>query len=632
MEQLLTSIMVLFAIHSYSSEIKYPSRDIPESLITDAQIVVRAYDVKLKVESMEDASYTVYKVITVMNKNGKSDAELHLPYNKFTKIKNIEASVYDKAGERLKKIRQDDIKDYSAISGYSVFEDNRIKYIDPGEFEYPYTVEYSYQVVYKEVIGFPDWTPIESYYSSVQSSSYTAQIDSSVSFRFNESNIPQHVQTKLEENDSIFYWEVENLPVIRPEEYSLPEMKLIPWVATSPESFEIDGYSGNFSSWNEFGKWVYSLNTNRQTLSEATQQKIQSLVKNATSDKEKVKILYQYMQNNTRYVSIQIGIGSWQPMLADDVDRLAYGDCKALSNYMLSLLKAVGIESIYTLVNAGASALPLNEDFTSLQFNHAILCVPFQPDTLWLECTSQFNPMGYLGTFTDDRKVLLIKPEGGEIVRTKSYNSKNNLKLTHANVKLDQVENSSALIQTNYNGIFFNEMVDLLQSDNKDQQRMMHEKLDLPGFHIVDFSHEVVKSEIPLVSERMNLELKNFCMLYGNRIIFTPNLLSKNSDKLSDKDPRNSDILIERAYSTVDSISYQIPTGFQLANVPEDVLINSEFGTYHVHFRYQNNELLYVRKEVINKGQYDKGRFPDFVKFNNAILKADNLKVALTKM
>jgi hypothetical protein len=91
------------------------------------------------------------------------------------------------------------------------------------------------------------------------------------------------------------------------------------------------------------------------------------LVKGFDDPVEKVRTLYNYMQQRTRYVSIQVGIGGWQPFLASVVDEKGYGDCKALAHYMKSILDAVGIRSVYTLVmNKGifpASELPAFKEF-----------------------------------------------------------------------------------------------------------------------------------------------------------------------------------------------------------------------------------------------------------------------------
>ena len=89
------------------------------------------------------------------------------------------------------------------------------------------------------------------------------------------------------------------------------------------------------------------------------------------------------MQNKTRYVSIQLGIGGYQPFEASVVDKTGYGDCKALSNYMLSMLETIGIKGHYALIMAGQNSPELEEDFPSSQFNHAIVAVPNGADTLW---------------------------------------------------------------------------------------------------------------------------------------------------------------------------------------------------------------------------------------------------------
>src|SRR6202012_193753 len=136
------------------------------------------------------------------------------------------------------------------------------------------------------------------------------------------------------------------------------------------------------------------------------------------TDKEKAKFLYKYLQQNVRYVSIQLGIGGYKPFPATFVDEKKYGDCKALANYMRALLKAVNIPSYYAIIRAGTNQEPADFSFNENVFNHAIVCIPFKNDTTWLECTSNTSPFGKLGSFTENRNALLITEDGGKLVNT----------------------------------------------------------------------------------------------------------------------------------------------------------------------------------------------------------------------
>ena len=169
-----------------------------------------------------------------------------------------------------------------------------------------------------------------------------------------------------------------------------------------------------------------SLLEGRDVINEATKIKILDWVKEAKSPLEKAKIVYQFMQNKTRYISVQVGIGGWEPIAANQVDQVGYGDCKGLTNYTKALLDVVGVTSYYTVVYASEKR-NLDKDFASLQGNHVILNIPNEGKDIWLECTSQTMPFGFLGDFTDDRDVLVVTPEGGIIKRTAIYKDETNL-------------------------------------------------------------------------------------------------------------------------------------------------------------------------------------------------------------
>src|SRR5690606_16477195 len=166
--------------------------------------------------------------------------------------------------------------------------------------------------------------------------------------------------------------------------------------------------TGKVTNWRDFGRGVQDgLLKGKQDLPAATIEKAKQIASQFDHTRDKPTVLYKYMQDKTRYVRVPIGICRFKPFAASYVDRLAYGDCKALVNYMQALLAAVDIPSLYCVVEAGNQKVSLDEPFANaVDGNHIILCVPFENDTTWLECTSNKSPFGYLGDFTDDRLVL----------------------------------------------------------------------------------------------------------------------------------------------------------------------------------------------------------------------------------
>jgi hypothetical protein len=69
--------------------------------------------------------------------------------------------------------------------------------------------------------------------------------------------------------------------------------------------------------------------------------------------------------------------------------------------------------------------------------------VPFEKDTVWLECTSQYQPFGFLGDFTDDRDVLLITDESGKIAHTKIYKTEDNTQNRKIEAQIDSAGNAA---------------------------------------------------------------------------------------------------------------------------------------------------------------------------------------------
>ena len=264
-----------------------------------------------------------------------------------------------------------------------------------------------------------------------------------------------------------------------------------------------------------------------------------------------------------------------------------------------------------------------------MRFNHVILCVPNQSDTIWLECTSQTHPFGYLSSFTDDRDVLLVKVSGSKLVHTPKFSKGSNFIHTSATVNLAINGNSIANINREYKGSFYNIGKAFLESDSKDQSKMIYEIIDIPHFTVKSFEFVEKNDQTPSIAETTNIEVDNYATTMGSSIMFNLNFMNKIKNTPKSRYKRISDIYIQRPSCEIDSITYVLPEGYKTSNLPEKTSISSEFGNYQSEVILKDEKLVYIRSFDLNKGTYSKEKFKELTDFFEQIVKCDQKKIIL---
>ncbi len=616
----------------YSADIKYKVSDIPAGLITNSKAIVREKKLIFEISDINKAVLKVKYAITILNTNGISNSVFVQYYDKFTTVRKVQWELYDQNGIHIKNDANVKVDDFSANIGYSLYEDNRVKVVDPKCRITPFTVEYTYEISFNGLLSYPEWAVYDDYNVSVEKAFFEVTAPKGFKFRYLEKNLKEKCVISEAKDKVNYTWKFANMPEIKNEPFSTTFKEYTPVVYCAPSDFEIGGYNGKMESWVEFGKWINTLGSGRNILEKETTEKIRNLVAGIDNVYDKIKVLYAYMQRKVRYVSLQKGIGGWQTIDAETVDRVSYGDCKALSNYMKSLLDVIGIKSYYTLVGAGEFATPIHEDFPSNQFNHAILCVPVGNDTLWLECTNQTIPFGYIGTFSDDRKVLVTSDSGGILVRTKRYPGEENKQITNGVVSISTDGNATATVKTNYKGLLYDKVYPVLQMDKTDQTNFVISQIKIPSYSLVNYSYQEEKNIIPEIHEVSNLKLNNYGTLIGGKIIFKTNLMTRLERLPSRTKERKSEIIIRRPYIIVDTITFILPKGYKIEQLPERVILNSKFGEYSAEILSSDNAVSYIRKFSLSTGNYPVTDYSEFVDFFEKISLSDENKIALIKI
>jgi hypothetical protein len=633
MKKLFLFIAAIIYTNLLIAQAAYSVSTIPDSLLKKANAVKRLENIRFEIKNKTAATLKYKCAYTILNENGDQHAQFVEWYDKMREIASIEGTLYDASGKQLKKLKNKDIQDLSGVDDISLMDDNRKKVHNFYYKVYPYTVEYEVEIKQNQTFHFPSWITQESEHLSVEKTSFSLICPSDYAIRYRALNYTGEPQIISEKNQKMYTWSLKNKPAVVKETFSPRWHELTTMLSVAPTEFEVQGYRGNMTSWKEFGQFLYELKRGRDVLPGNIKQKVQELTAGASNEKEKVKKLYQYLQQNTRYISIQLGIGGWQPFDASYVASKGYGDCKALTNYMYSLLKEANIPSYYALIKAGARDYYMLEDFPSNQFNHAVLCVPLQKDTMWLECTSQSAPAGYMGDFTGNRKALIIDENGGSLVSTPRYRINDNLQLRTIAGKIDETGKLQAKVKTKYGAIQQDNLHQMINSLSKEKiKEVLQKELELATYNVNAFDYNETKSEHPEIVEQLDVDVSNYATVSGKRLFITPNVLNRSNAKLTAEEQRQTAIHIDFEYRDIDSVIIDVPAGYEPESMPKPVLLQTKFGNYAATMKLEGHRVVYTRVREQYAGKYPPKDYQELMDYYERIYKADRSRVVLIKL
>ncbi|MHC8949642.1 DUF3857 domain-containing protein [Sphingobacterium hungaricum] len=613
MNRLLYSTLIFFCLSTAFAQQELASENIPKNLLPRANAVVRNQVTQLDIKSEKEVVETVSEAITILNKRGDSYADINLYYNKSASIKSLKGEILNEHGTVLQKLALKNFSDRSITDDGTMFADYRVKTYSPNIMEYPYTIVYTYEIVHKQSLSIPYWRP--NYYDdvAVEKSKFIFTSPPAMELRVESKNLSK--EPKIENSDKLksYTFEAENLPARKTEPFSPNSDLTSILVKVIPKTFFYYSKQSTVNDWNDFGKWVYDdlLKDKRQLPAKAVEE-VKNLIKDAKTDQEKAQILYRYMQNKTRYISVQIGIGGLEPFSAQYVDQLSYGDCKALVNYMQSLLDVAGIPSYYCIVEAGSRKIDLDVNFANaMDGNHIILCLPFEQDTTWLECTNNKIPYGFLGDFTDDRLVLACTEEGGKILRTPKYPHEDNLQKRTSHFKILEDGSLKGTVNTLFMGSQFdNHFYNQFLSPTELNKRLK-DQYDVDNIVFEKVKYSLNENKIPTIEENMDVFIKSYVVKSQNSKIILPNLFSVGGT-IPDLKERINPVYINRSFVDIDTLIFDLPEDVLPIVKPEQKIIKAPMGYYEMNTLVKDNQLHYYRRFELFQGTYPPESYATF--------------------
>jgi hypothetical protein len=606
----------------------YSLASIPEAIKNKASVITHLENIDMEVEDLDKVTYSVHKIFTVMNEEGKQDLEFYVATSKYVSLGDAEIKVYDANGKQTGKYKKKDM--ITQANGEGLIEDGYVTYYRISTSSYPVTVEIKYDLKFKGTLFIPDYNFMNSKEGVVESN-YTAKVPANMPLRYKPEHTSLQPEVSQYGNYKIYKWTVKNQSPMEYEEGSSSSSDKYPHIKIVSDKFSYYGLPGDFSSWKSFGSWQKNLYEGLDVLPADRQQFFKSLVENAGSEREKIRRIYAYLQQNFRYVSIQLGIGGFRPFSAEFTDKKKYGDCKGLSNYMKAALKAVGIKSHVAIINAKYDQEPVDPSFPAQDFNHVILCVPGQKDSIWLECTSSTAAFGELGSFTENRNALLITDDGGALVATPRSRSSANIFSTVTNVTMD--EDQSALTETVFTvtGQYREIMDDLLKEKRDDQKETIVSYFGYiqPDDFVLSKDEQPGGSTIKL---KMAIsKLPEFSA--GTKLFISPRINKTWSKTLPKAENRKLDFYFHNPFEKNDTTIYKVSPTIKPDVLPAEKELKCKYASYKSKCWYseKENSIYSVTSLILKTHKIPAADYAQVKTFFDNVMQDDAQKIVIVK-
>jgi hypothetical protein len=614
-----------------------------------ADAVILYSEETVTVQSADKVRHTVRAAYKILRPDGNGHGIVAVSFNPNRRVTSLHGWCIPAQGKDY-EVKEKDAAEIALpkILGSDLVSDVRDKVIqipaaEPGNIVgYEYEVEES-PLVLQSVWDFQEPDPVKV-------TKFTLQLPLGWEYRAWFRNHEEVKPSSTGNNQ--WQWVLSDVKGIRSEERMPPWMGVAGFMIVNYYPAESTSVDRTFRDWQQMGTWYMGITKGRRDATPEIRQKVAALTATAKTPMDKMNAIAQFMQRDIRYVAISLGIGGYQPHSAADTFQHRYGDCKDKATLMSSMLKEVGIESYYVIINSERGSVGAESPAQIGAFDHVVLAIKM-PDggndtllpatvqdpklgrILFFDPTNTFVPFGEIGGYLQDNYGLLVAPEGGELVglpRLAVTSAGTNRKGT---IRLDSSGNFSGDFIEVRRGDSAWEQREYLKSVNKDMDRVKTIEAmlaqSLPNFSVTKASIQNLDQTTQPFGFTYSVVGTRYAKTAGDLLLVRPRIIGvKTSGFLETKEPRKMAVIFDGPQKDTDSFDIQMPAGYEVDDLPPPVDVDYSFGSYHSKTEVAGNILKYNRTFEIKELSVPMSKMDDLKKFYR-IIAGDERNTAVLK-
>ncbi len=626
MKRFIFTVAVVFSILSAVWAYAENDKDVSwEEKYQDQPIVILLYDMTLELK--EDWSFITKKRIKgkVQKEEGKRYGEIPIYYNSAREeVVDVKAYTITSDG---KKHKYSKIQDFQRYEGYSMYSDSMVKIITMPKVVVGSIIDYEVTKITKGLLMANQfWSSL--YFgagNAIKEYKTTVILPKELGVKYKEFNLKY--KPTIEETDAAitYSWHITDIDEGEYEEFRPP-----PNVENIMNCVEFS----SIRSWSDVSDWYYGLIKKNTIMNSEIEDKVNKLIKDKATVKDKIKAILEYLQEDFRYVSMSLGDHALEPHPTDEVFSNKYGDCKDLSLLCMAMLKIAGIDSNLALFREEFRITDPQYDLPYPPlFNHVLLEIQDKDGSFYVDPLLDGYDIGEYPKWYQAAYTFIITENGGRFGRFSIFDKKRFFKTMDSIIEIK--EDGSAIIEAR-------SLWDLDRSiELRDKWRAMSQKerdevlqaLDTyatSGGKVIDRHWENMDGTYGRIRSYVKYGRPDAYPITDDMIIISLGGYGRGYD--FSKEKRECPIFYPDNGLEEESTTYIIPEGFKVTYVPKGFDLDIEFFGYKRNYELDGNKL--VVKEVTKwaRREIPAERYKEVQDFFNMLPRKTNQRITIRKV
>lgn len=422
-----------------------------------------------------------------------------------------------------------------------------------------------------------------------------------------------------------YTWKHSATNELNSEPYMPPVDETLPWLEIS-----------TISSWEEVAAWLDKICTPQIDSSDDVQRRVQSLTAGLANDAEKIAAIYYWLEDNVRFVGVDLALSSYTPRAASQVYASRYGDAKDLSVLLAAMLQDAGVKARLAFLESG-SARKISEFLPSpRRLTHCIVVAEAGGKQFYLDPTAETARYDVVLGRLCNTELLMIGEGANALVPSPAYDGKKHGTIERVKATLGADGSLKGEVQTE----FFGESdafirAALKYTTSKQLQELMQQEVhkNLPEGTLLDYEVADVSQRDRNFVTSYRFESPAWAFVKDDKIRFKPQLLQdiKIPDHIFKAGKREFPFwFYESAPSRVE-IDLALPEGYKVDWAPKDLSIDNLFSVWTRTIRKGDGRLLISEMSHLKTAKLPKEAIGLIREYYNQALDHKNEEVVLIK-